>query len=168
VPAGHCWQLGQPQAPGGTGATTVPGEAASPHVSVGQAHVVWAALACFPQGQAVHCDEPAAETLSPTHGVAAVAPGKAVTEPAGAGAHAERPAVLVSVPAGHSCGAVAPAVDTNEPAGAGKQAPAAVDPVSGLYVPVAHGLQAVLSATSLYVPAAAAVAVVVETTRRTR
>jgi hypothetical protein len=81
--------------------------------------------------------------------------------------HAERPVVLVSVPAGHGCGAVAPAEDTKEPTGEDKQAPLAVDPVSGLYVPVAHGLQAVLSATSLYVPAAvSAAAAAVEKTRR--
>jgi hypothetical protein len=127
----------------------------------------------WPHGHAVQAVAPAADTVLPRQPTHWVAPGKAEKVPAVHAVHAVAPTPLaptpLKVPAGQSVAAAAPPEETNEPAGAGKQAPAAVDPVSGLYVPVAHGLQAVLSATSLYVPAAAtAVAVVVETTRRTR
>ena len=98
---------------------------------------------------------PEADTLSPTHAWQPVVPGKAENVPAAQGVHTDEPAAL-NVPAGQRSTAAAPLIETTEPAGAATQAPEEVEPVSGLYVPLAQALHAELSVPDLYVPADAA------------
>ena len=107
----------------------------------------------WPQLHAVQAVAPAADTLLPRHPTHWVAPGNAEKDPAPHAVHTVAPTPL-KVPAGQSVAAAAPLEDTEEPAGLLTQAPLAVDPVSGLYVPASHGLQVVPVSESWYVPAA--------------
>jgi len=107
----------------------------------------------WPQLHAAQAVAPAADTVLPRHPAHSVAPGIAEKDPAVHAVHAIAPTPL-KVPAGQSVAAAAPPEETEEPAGAGKQAPLAVDPVSGLYMPASHGLQVVPVSESWYVPAA--------------